>query len=275
MGNNSSSARLREEDIINPSKSGTTHEAHVESAPRTTQCNQSHITHKPTSLKGLPYEIRHEIYLHLLPSPRPYMIGRSQETLTKTNGSPRDITSFSPTPKYEAQRDDTWNRPIQPPITLVCALFRDEALPLWYALNKFWLIHNEFSPENREPQKKGYEIWLEQILPYAFDLMENVSLCGYYYWPSRVMITLDLKARKLIGVRHYSTYGNNLSHYSERWIERTQEVLRRTKREDGTLALLAVVEEHKGLFEIQSEYIGASPGVRDDRMPASGWEYDW
>lgn len=79
------------------------------------------------------------------------MIGRCQEVRRKTEGSPRDIFSFHKSSRFRAKRDNRRNRPKQPPITRVCRTFRKEALPLWYSENRFWLIHNEFEPENEEP----------------------------------------------------------------------------------------------------------------------------
>ncbi|GIZ36610.1 hypothetical protein CKM354_000008000 [Cercospora kikuchii] len=120
----------------------------------------SHTNETPTPesspFLSLSAELRLQIYHHLVIARHPFFIGRCQEKTRKkyrkhrstTIGrSPRD-SLCSRRLKYPPPiRDDSKEcRPVQPPITRVSRLIRKEAIPIFYAENEFWLIHNEFSP---------------------------------------------------------------------------------------------------------------------------------
>lgn len=202
------------------------------------------------------------------------MIGRCQEERRKTEGSPRDIFSFHQG-KFKVRRNDIRNRPIQPSITRVCRTFREETLPLWYSENHFWLIHNEFQPENGVPNPhRGFDAWIFQTPRDMFNIMQHVSLCGYSSWPNRVMISIDLKNRQIVNIRHYSTYGDKLPIYQQEFIDSTKQALASRADADGLAVLKAVLAERDSLFQISKQYTTAPPGMMR-REPASGWEYDW
>lgn len=125
----------------------------------------------PSPFLSLSAELRLQIYHHLVIAPHPFLVGRCQEQTKKkyrkhrstTIGrSPRD-SLCSRRLKYPPPiRDDSKEyRPVQPAITRVCRLLRKESLPIFYAENKFWLIHNEFSP------RKGTDpLFLDLNSPY-------------------------------------------------------------------------------------------------------------
>ncbi|KFX90598.1 hypothetical protein V495_00656 [Pseudogymnoascus sp. VKM F-4514 (FW-929)] len=246
-------------------------------APQLRKANnrrQSRSNKSRSSLLDLPSEVRLLIFSDLVTTARPFMIGRVQESRRKTYGSPRDITSFRPK-QYKVRRDDSRNRPKQPPITRVCRIFREEALPLWYSRNRFWLIHNEFQPDDDEPSTyRRFDDWISQTPRGMFDFMEHISLCGYATWPNRIMVTLDLKNRRLVSIRRYSTYGDELPIYQEERIESTRQTLASKADEDGLAALQAVIAEWDDIFRISQEYYTSPPGMKTIE-PASGWEYDW
>ncbi|KFY10402.1 hypothetical protein V492_05042, partial [Pseudogymnoascus sp. VKM F-4246] len=194
-----------------------------------------------------------------------------------TEGSPRDAHALP----QGIPRNERRNRPKQPPITRVCRTFREEALPLWYAANRFWLIHNEFAvddeeDENPSNQRRGFDDWLSQTPREMFDFMEHVSLCGYAAWPNRVMITLDLKNRRVVSTRHYSTYGDEIPVERENGVElTTRDALATRAGEDGFAALKAVLAVRDGMFRISKFCVSAPPGRQRGKKPMSGWEYDW
>ncbi|KFY84918.1 hypothetical protein V498_07775, partial [Pseudogymnoascus sp. VKM F-4517 (FW-2822)] len=153
--------------------------------------------------------------------------------------------------------------------------FRDEALPLWYSENRFWLIHNEFQPENEVPGPyRRFDAWISQTPQNMFDFMEHVSLCGYASWPNRMMITLDLKNRRLVNIRRYSTYGHELPLYHEARTDLTRQALASKADADGLAALQAVIAENDDIFWISQRYKTSPLGMMSIE-PASGWEYDW
>lgn len=237
--------------------------------------NQQSFSNKSKSkLLELSAEIRLLIFSHLVTTERPFMIGRCQEERRKTQGSPRDIISFRPK-QFKVRRNDSRNRPKQPPITRVCRMFREEALPLWYSENRFWLIHNEFEPENEVPSPhRRFDAWISQTPRNMFDFMEHVSLCGYASWPNRMMVSIDLKNRRILSMRRYSTYGDELPIYQEECIESTRQALASKADADGLAALQAVMAEWDHIFRISREYQTSPPGMMSIE-PASGWEYDW
>ena len=77
--------------------------------------------------------------------------------------------------------------------------------------------------------------------------MESVSLCGYIHWPNRVIITLDLKNRRVVGEHCYSTYGQE-NPWSDRWgdepsfLNTVQESLAENRDTDRLAALEAVLK---------------------------------
>ncbi|KFY53309.1 hypothetical protein V496_07718 [Pseudogymnoascus sp. VKM F-4515 (FW-2607)] len=237
--------------------------------------NQHPRPNRSTSkLLELSSELRLLIFSHVVITERPYMIGRCQESRRKIYGSPRDIHTFRPT-KFKVRRNEKRNRPKQPPITRVCRMFREEALPLWYTQNHFWLIHNEFQPDDEVPSPdRRFDAWISQTPRDMFDFMEHVSLCGYSSWPNRIMITLDLKNRRFVSIRRYSTYGDELPIYQEECIDSTRQALASKADEDGLAALQAVMAEWDHLFQISRQYETSPPGMMSIE-PASGWEYDW
>lgn len=125
----------------------------------------------PSPFLFLSAELRLQIYHHLVIEDHPFLIGRCQEQTkqkyrkhrsTIIGRSPRD-SLCSRRLKYPPPiRDDSKEyRPVQPPITRVCRLLRKESLPIFYAENEFWLIHNEFSP-----RKESDLFFLDIISPY-------------------------------------------------------------------------------------------------------------
>ncbi|RDW85286.1 hypothetical protein BP6252_02876 [Coleophoma cylindrospora] len=237
--------------------------------------NQPSSSHKSTSkLPDLSAELHRLIISYLITSERPFLIGRCQEERHKTRGSPRDIISAHK-PEFTVQRNDSRNRPIQPAISRVCRAFREEALRLWYSENHFWLIHNEFEPEVNVPNpRRGFDAWISQTSRDMFNHMQHVTLCGYSTWPNRMMISIDLKNRRIDHIRHYSTYGDELPIWQQMFIDSTKQALASQAGADGLAALKAVLAVRDDIFQIPREYITAPPGMMR-RQPASGWEYDW
>lgn len=230
-----------------------------------------------TLQQRLSSEIRLLIFSHLLVTERPFLIGRCQEKRGKTYGSPRDIFTFRMKSPFKARRDDTRNRPKQPPITRVCRRFREEALPLFYSQNEFWLIHNEFAPGDstqESPPPRAFIPWLNQTPRNMFQFMHWVSLCGYSSWPNRMMISINLKKREIISVGHHDTYGDELPIYQDIYVDSLRQVLASKSEFDCLEALKALLAEVDYLFHIETEYKTSPPGMQR-RQPASGWDYDW
>ncbi|KAF2162222.1 hypothetical protein M409DRAFT_27228 [Zasmidium cellare ATCC 36951] len=224
---------------------------------------------RQASLLGLSPELRLQIYQDIVVDERPFMIGRYQEdTKNKTRGGPRDFYLG----KHTVRRDD---RP-HPPITRVCRLLREEALPLYYQENHFWLIHNEFRNEDDHGgrQSRCFDAWLAQTPSRMFNIMRHVSLCGYAAWPNRIMITVDLKSRKAVAVKEYSTYGDQLPLHRDE-VRSVEETLERSSRKDGLAALKALLVEYDWMFDLHTQHISAPPGMSRLRKPMEGPEYDW
>lgn len=89
------------------------------------------------------------------------------------------------------------------------------------------------------------------------------------------MISIDLKNRQVLDVRHYSTYGDELPLYQDDYIDSIRQTLASKADEDGLAALQAVLaKEGDSLFRISREYHTTLLGMIS-REPASGWEFDW
>lgn len=145
---------------------------------------------------------------------------------------------------------------------------------MWYSENHFWLIHNEFKPEINVPSPhRGFDTWIYQTPRNMFNYMQHVSLCGYLSWPNRVMVSIDLKNRRIVSIRRYSTWGDELL-IRQDFIDSTKQALASKADADGLAALKAVLVERDDLFQISKEYITEAPGLQR-RQPASGLEYDW
>lgn len=187
-----------------------------------------------------------------------------------------DIWSRHPS-KFRPRRDNSRNRPKQPPVTRVCRIFRQEALPLWYGKNKFWLIHNEFKPEEliANPYRRFYP-WVAQTPPAMFKFMEHVSLCGYGGWPNRMVLTIDLTSWRIVNVWNYSTYGDDfpVGENVQKMIDSTNKRLKDIAVEDGLAAILHVLNQWEFLFQIPRLRIECAPGIQN-REPASGWDFDF
>ena len=238
-----------------------------------TSNQQSFSNDSAPKILELAVEIRRLIFSYNITTERPFMIGRCQEDRRKTEGSPRDIISFYQG-KFRVRRDNRTNRPKQPSITRVCRRFCEEALTLWYSENHFWLIHNEFQLENEVPNlHRRFDAWISQTPREMFNFMQH-SLCGYSNWPNRITISIDLKSRQIINIRHYSTYGDNLPIYKQEFIDSTKRALASKADSDGLAALKAVLTERDSLFQLSKTYRTSPPGMMR-REPASGWEYDW
>lgn len=89
------------------------------------------LANLPFPLPELSSEIRVLIFSYVVIVELPFMIGRVQEDRGHTNGSPRDIFTIHKNTPHKVRRDDSRNRPEQPPISRVCRAFRKESLPLW------------------------------------------------------------------------------------------------------------------------------------------------
>lgn len=89
-----------------------------------------------------------------------------------------------------------------------------------------------------------------------------------------MMITLDLKNRRLVNIRRYSTYGHELPLYHEARTDLTRQALASKADADGLAALQAVIAENDDIFRISQGYKTSPPGMMSIE-PASGWEYDW
>jgi hypothetical protein len=226
--------------------------------------HHSHSNKPASKLLELPTELLTLIFSHLLTTKRPFLIGRCQEERRrKTEGSPRDTTAYTRS-KFNSRRH--------------LGLGLSEALPLWYSLNRFWLIHNEFQSDDDDAipnPARGFDAWISQTPRGAFDFMENVSLCGYACWPNRCMITLDLKNRRLVGMRHYSIYGHELPIYQQIFYDSAVQALAGKAEEDRFAALRAVLVEKDCIFQISKFHVSSPPGRLKGTPPAVGWEYDW
>ncbi|PPJ56187.1 hypothetical protein CBER1_09097 [Cercospora berteroae] len=210
---------------------------------------------------SLSAELRLQIYHHLVIAPHPFLIGRCQEKTkrkyrkhrsTIIGRSPRDSLCSRRLKYPPPSRDDSKEyRPTQPAITRVCRLLRTEALPIFYAENEFWLIHNEFSarkesdrlfvdddspyhkaqgslyppdfdpyssspsstPPKRQETYRAFSHFLSRTPPSLISQTQSLSLCGYgSTWPNRYKVTLDLKSLKLHSVKYYTTYGEEPCH---------------------------------------------------------------
>lgn len=225
-------------------------------------------------LLDLSVEVRLEIYSYVVVSARPFLIGRCQDRRDrKTEGSPRD---FFPG-KHAIKRDDRPNRPVQHPITRACRLIREEALPVFYAENEFWLIHNEFRSDEmdgNDRRQRAFEPWLEQTPRKMFDLMQNISLCGYMAWPSRIKIDLNLKRRELTKMQAYSTYGDQLPLWNSN-LKGLGKRLEESMELRGYNALRLILAEVDFIFDLGREHVSAPPGLSRLRQPMSGPEYDF
>ncbi|CAK1360881.1 unnamed protein product [Cercospora beticola] len=125
----------------------------------------------PSPFLFLSAELRLQIYHHLVIEDHPFLIGRCQEQTKKKYrkqrstlkaASPRDLLCSRRLKHPLPMRDDSKDyRPVQPPITRVSRLIRKESLPIFYAENEFWLIHNEFSP-----RKETDPLFLDINSPY-------------------------------------------------------------------------------------------------------------
>ncbi|PVH78876.1 hypothetical protein DL98DRAFT_589836 [Cadophora sp. DSE1049] len=246
-------------------------------APRRSK-RLENLANPPFPLLELSSEIRVLIFSYMVIVERPFMIGRVQEDRGHTNGSPRDIFTIHKNPPHKVRRDDSRNRPEQPPISRVCRAFRKESLPLWYARNQFWLIHNEFERLDDNTYRR-FRPWISQTPREMFDRMESVSLCGYTDWPNRVIITLDLKNRRVVKGHCYSTYGQE-NPWSDRWddepsfLDTVKKTLAENRDADGLAALEAVLALCDCIYQIPGEYFNGPPGMQ--RLePAAGWEYDF
>ncbi|KFY10563.1 hypothetical protein V491_07592 [Pseudogymnoascus sp. VKM F-3775] len=244
----------------------------------------------------LPTELRIIIFTHLLTADHPFMIGRCEgDSHRKAEGRLR-VASLTHRGAMKATWNDRKYRPIQSAITRVCSTFREEALPLWYSENRFWLIHNEFAPDFSVPNPhRGFHACVSQTPREMFDLMQHVSLCGYTSWPYRVMITLDLKNRQVVGIRYYASNGKEVPIHQQSlidlnrnvpihqqifidsdrrvptnhqsFIDSTRQALASKADEDGFAALQAVLAERDDIFEIKRRYLSLQ---RDRMTPASG-----
>ncbi|OAF62846.1 hypothetical protein VC83_00196 [Pseudogymnoascus destructans] len=105
--------------------------------------------------------------------------------------------------------------------------------------------------------------------------MEHISLCGYAAWPNRILITLDLKNKRVVEMRHYSIYGHELPIYQQSFIDSTVQALDSKADEDGFVALQAVLVEQDGIFRISKQHVSSPPGRLKRTPPAVGWEYVW
>jgi hypothetical protein len=236
----------------------------------------------------LPAEVRLQICFEAVKSARPFLIGRCQdETRRKTNGSPRDKFPEARPYPYDIKRNDEPNRPVQPSITRVCWQLRNEALPLFYAENDFWLIHNEFheydedddlyDEELRNPPR-NFDPWVEQTPSHWFDRMQHVTLCGYFGWPSRVMIGIDVKRRSIGRIRWYRTFGDELPAGNlQKSIDKIRAKLSDSAHPSGITALKAALKAADWIWNISERWIMARPFRATDvgRRPQEGWEYDW
>lgn len=112
-----------------------------------------------------------------------------------------------------------------------------------------------------------------------FDRMESVSLCGYTNWPNRVIITLDLKNRRVVKGHCYSTYGEE-NCWSDYWddkpsfLDTVQKLLAENRHADGLAALEAVLTLCDCIYQIPGGYHNGPPGMKTVK-PAAGWEYDF
>lgn len=94
------------------------------------------------------------------------------------------------------------------------------------------------------------------------------------------MISIDLKKRRVISIRHYSTYGDELPFYRHRhyeepdFIDSIKQTIDSKADADGLAVLKAVLAEYDWIFQIPVAQISGPPGFMN-REPASGWEYDW
>jgi hypothetical protein len=245
-----------------------------------------------STLMELPVEIRLQICFEAVKSARPFLIGRCQdETRRKVNGSPRDMFPGPHSHKYDVKRNDESNRPVQPSITRVCMQLRNEALPLFYAENDFWLIHNEypdndgdFDEDDCEPRRfrpikiRNFSLWIAQTPSKKIDLMQHVTLCGYFGIPRRIMIELNVKHRSVGAIRWYTTFGDELPGRNfQKTTEEIRAALSDSAHPSGLDALKAALVAADIIWDISSHRIFARPFARTDggRIPKEGWDYDW
>ncbi|KAL5353302.1 hypothetical protein ACLOAV_001338 [Pseudogymnoascus australis] len=93
-----------------------------------------------------------------------------------------------------------------------------------------------------------------------FDFMQHVSLCGYSAWPNRIMITIDLKNRRIVKIWRYSTYGNELPIYQQSFIDTAEQALASKADEDVLAPLQALLTERDDIFHIPKRRIDTAPG---------------
>jgi hypothetical protein len=270
-----------------PPQSGDDGSTHHSGSPPRSGLQHSRPVDSASTFLELPVEVRLQICFEAVKSARPFLIGRCQdETRRKTNGSPRD---FFPRPgQYDVKRNDEPNRPVQPALTRVCWQLRNEALPVFYAENDFWLIHNEFrdndgdsdieDSDDDEIKRRNFDPWIAETPPQLFDLMQHVTLCGYLGMPRRVMIEVDVKHRRVGVMRWYNTFGDELP--IENWqktIDKIRATLSHSAHPSGLSALKAALVATDSMWDISEYAIYARPFARGDagKQPKEGWEYDW
>jgi hypothetical protein len=265
-----------------------------------------------TSFMDLSAELRLEIYPHLLIRDTPFLIGRCQELKAngfprKHRGSPRDDLNRT---EIKPLRDDRIvHRPAQPAISRVNRTLRKESLPIFYAENEFWLIHNEYEPEDvAQHGSRGFHPWLQQTPRPMFEHLQRVSLCGYSTWCSRYKIDILLNERKILRERKYSTYGQEMGPWWPRQAEpfedepfedepfevepfedafaalkallleldRRREWFANEPFEDAFAALNALLVECDWMFRLLSGRInsGSEDGPRKAPL-AEGWDYEF
>jgi hypothetical protein len=283
-----SEARAKSVPASEPPQSGDESTHNSGSHPRS-GLQHSSPEDSTSAFLELPVEVRLQICFEAVKSARPFLIGRCQdETRRKTNGSPRDFFPRPAGAQYNVKRNDEPNRPVQPAITRVCWQLRNEALPVFYAENDFWLIHNEFrdndgdsdieDSDDDEIRRRNFESWIAETPSQLFDLMQHVTLCGYLGMPRRVMIEVDIKHRRVGVMRWYNTFGDELP--IENWqttINQIRSTLSDSAHSSGLSALKAALVAADRMWDISEYSIYARPFARGDagKQPKEGWEYDW
>lgn len=90
--------------------------------------------------------------------------------------------------------------------------------------------------------------------------MQHVSLCGYSAWLNRIMITIDLKNRRIVKIRRYSTHGQELPIYQQSFIDTAEKALPSKAGEDVLAPFQALLTERDDIFHIPRRRINTPPG---------------